>query len=346
MSAYDNSLSKKSFLPEISSMAILAQLPCGLVVLDKTGCIVWSNETALGMLGNGLMGRSWLEVIQQAFAPKADDGHEVSLVDGRRVNVSISSIDELPGELVMLTDMTTTRDYEQSKADQRRLAAIGRMTAQLAHQIRTPLSSAILYTEHLLKADLPDSRLLLWLERVRECHTSIEQQIQDLLIFARGGSVEKQDVDLVKWSEQLKIRISMLLEVNQVEQQFIAKSSRKSALIHSESLTGAILNLINNALQAEASQISFSLSDKEECLELTVCDNGNGMSEEVRAQAGTPFYTTKARGTGLGLAVVEAVVKAHGGEMLIDSTAGMGCIVTIRIPVELRDDFPNERNTI
>lgn len=334
MSDFDNSLSRNCFFPDIPAMELLARLPCGLVVLNAMGCIVWSNDTALGMLGHELVGKSWLTVIQQAFAPKADDGHEVSLVDGRRVNVAISSIDELPGELVMLTDMTATRDYEQSRADQRRLAVIGRMTAQLAHQIRTPLASAMLYTEHLLNVAFPDSRLKQWLDRVRECHVSIEQQIQDLLIFARGGLVEREKINLTDWSKRLQSRIAVLLEVHDIAPHFIDNSASKFFLIHSESLTGAVLNLINNAVQAEATEITIILQDFENGFELKVCDNGSGMSEEVRAQAKTPFYTTKAKGTGLGLAVVEAVVNAHGGEMLIDSMPGMGCTVIIRMPSE------------
>ena len=77
------------------------------------------------------------------------------------------------------------------------------MTAQLAHQIRTPLSSAMLYTEHLNNLPDLDARSQNWIRRLQECHASIEQQIQDLLLFARGTSIEPKYIDMDYWCTQL-----------------------------------------------------------------------------------------------------------------------------------------------
>ncbi|ASQ45413.1 sensor histidine kinase [Legionella clemsonensis] len=327
-----NSLYKEE-LVNLPEQDILACLPCGLLILNANGRIIWLNTAAEALLGSDLQGASWREVIQRAFAPREDDGHEVSLVDGRRVRVAISSLDNLPGQLVTLTDLTATRVYEQAKANQHRLMAIGRMTAQLAHQIRTPLSSAILYTEHLAAHQDMDSRCLQWIMRLQECHASIEQQIQDLLLFARGETIELSQVSIQDWLNQLIERAQPLIEAQSAELTVNNSLQDKMLPLHSESLTGAMLNLIINALQAKASFITVNIQETEKNkVQIKVMDNGTGMSEDIKSQAFAPFFTTKAQGTGLGLAVVNAVVKAHGGEVVLDSLSGQGSCITINLP--------------
>jgi two-component system sensor histidine kinase FlrB len=285
------------------------------------------------MLGYGLIDALWLDVILRAFVPRADDGHEVSLADGRRVHVAISCLNSLPGILVTLSDITATRDYEKEKENEKRLASIGTMTAQLAHQIRTPLSSAMLYTEHLSNLPNHDARSKTWAKRLLECHASIEQQIQDLLLFARGTSIEPRMTDIDSWCEQLIQRAQPYVETNfalfEVNNQLV----QKTVSIHGESLIGAVLNLVINALQSEATEIYLSLVSIDDLgMQISVEDNGKGMSEEVKMQASSPFFTTKAQGNGLGLAVVFAVVKAHNGRVTMESKEGVGTEVSLYLP--------------
>ncbi|KTD16471.1 sensor histidine kinase [Legionella jordanis] len=326
-------MKKTEQLLNLSETEILSCLPCGLLILNAQGRIVWLNPAAEALLGTNLKGAAWRDIIQQAFAPKEDDGHEVSLVDGKRVRVAISSLCDLPGQLVTLTDLTATRDYEQAKANQHRLMEIGRMTAQLAHQIRTPLSSAMLYTEHLAAQHFEDARCLQWITRLHECHISIEQQIQDLLLFARGESIKPTMMRVQDWAAQLLERAQPLLTAQSAELLIHNELGETEVCLHPESLTGALLNLIINALQAKANQITITMEPiHEKGVQIKVTDNGIGMSEEVKSQAFSPFFTTKAQGTGLGLAVVNAVVKAHGGEVVLDSSSGQGSCITIKLP--------------
>lgn len=327
--------------PDLPEYEIFARLPCGLVVINAQGKVLWFNESAANLLGDGLAGARWLDVMNQAFAPRDDDGHEVSLVDGRRISVAISSLSNLPGELVTLTDLTTTRDYEHARANQERLATIGRMTAQLAHQLRTPLSSAMLYTEHLARHSSESDRNAAWIRRIEESHASIEQQIQDLLTFARGGSIEPVQVDLHSFANNLESKAQSLIAAHPIEFTFKNRLPASLHLLHEESLTGAILNLLNNSLQARAKHINIDLIyTKNSALLICVSDDGIGMSDEVKAQAFSPFFTTRAKGTGLGLAVVSAVVNAHHGEIVLDSSPDEGCCATITLPAT--KGFANE----
>lgn len=317
----------------LSEWDILSSLPTALVIINSKGRIVWLNPPAEAMLGYGLLDSLWLDVISRAFVPRADDGHEVSLADGRRVHIAIATLDSLPGILVSLSDITATRDYEKAKENEKRLVSIGTMTAQLAHQIRTPVASAMLYTEHLKNLSCLDDRTYNWIDRLQECHTSIEQQIQDLLLFARGTTIEPTLMDMQEWCALLVQRAQPYVVANEVSFEVTNQLQTSQALIHGESLTGAVLNLVINAMQSQATQIHLTLASTEDSgIQISVVDNGLGMTDEVKSQAFSPFYTTKAQGNGLGLAVVYAVVKAHGGSVQLESFLGSGTEVNLYLP--------------
>lgn len=317
----------------LSEWDILSSLPTALVIINSQGRIVWLNPNAEAMLGYGLLNSLWLDVLLRAFVPRADDGHEISLADGRRVHVAIATLDSLPGILISLSDLTTSRDYEKAKENEKRLVSIGTMTAQLAHQIRTPVASAMLYTDHLGFLPDLDARAQSWIQRLKECHISIEKQIQDLLLFARGTTIEPALIDMESWCVQLTQRaqpyVSSHAALFQVNNQLIIREG----LIHGESLIGALLNLVINAIQSEATEVYLTLTSMDNSgIHICVEDNGIGMPDEVKNHAFSPFYTTKAQGTGLGLAVVYAVVKAHGGRVSLESMEGVGTQVNLYLP--------------
>lgn len=317
----------------LSEWDVLTSLPTALIIINAQGRVVWLNPLAEAMLGYGLIGALWLDIIQKAFVPRADDGHEVSMANGRRVHVAVSSLDSLPGVLVTLSDSTASRDYEQDRENDKHLVAIGTMTAQLAHQIRTPLASAMLYMDHLNNSLDLDSRTQLWIDRIQECHASIERQIQDLLLFARGTSIELSVVTMTDWCIQLHSRAQPHLESCAAGLTLNNQLLTQEMMIHSESLIGAVLNLIINALQSGATHIHLTLASTDDLgIQISVEDNGQGMSDEIKTQAFLPFYTTKAKGTGLGLAVVFAVVKAHGGRVELESVLNVGTQVHLYLP--------------
>ena len=95
---------------ELSRLQHLLQvLPTGVVVLDARGFVQQANPVAISMLGEPLTGQRWLDVITRSFRPRSDDGMEVSLHDGRRVQLAITSLQPEPGQLIVLTDLTETQ---------------------------------------------------------------------------------------------------------------------------------------------------------------------------------------------------------------------------------------------
>lgn len=165
---------------------LLDLLPGGVIVIDGMGVVREANPAAIDLLGQPLLGMLWRHVISRCFAPREDDGHEVSLKDGRRLSIATRSLDAEPGQLVLLNDLTETRHLQEQLARHERLSSLGRMVASLAHQIRTPLSAAMIYASHLAEQELPVETQQRFAARLKDRLHELEHQVRDMLVFARG----------------------------------------------------------------------------------------------------------------------------------------------------------------
>ena len=311
---------------------ILEALPYGAIVLNPRGRVIWLNKAAQNILGGNYIDWLWINVIQQQFAPKEDDGHEVSLVNGRRVQVAVSAHEAIPGQLITMVDLTTSREYEQMKAQQQRLALIGQMTAQVAHQIRTPLASATLFMEQLMETVDFGGKAQHYVERIRQCHAGIAQQIKDLLLFSKGESLIREKIPTYQWIEQLHQRLEAELTEPSLKLTFYCNLSYEFLYINAEAVSGAVSNLLHNAIQAGADEIEIYIEEIDSSRwKIRVRDNGEGIEQSILKNIGTPFMSTKAQGSGLGLAVVLAVSKAHSGRLDIETLAGNGTCVTMHL---------------
>ncbi|QSP94412.1 ATP-binding protein [Marinobacter salinisoli] len=312
---------------------LLSALPAGVVVLDSQGVVAQTNPAAIALLGEPLDGERWIDVIHRCFAPRSDDGHEVSLKDGRRVSIEIRTMENQPGQLILLTDMTETRQLQSQLAHAQRLSAMGKMVASLAHQIRTPLSAAILYGGHLSQDDLDEELRQRCASRLMSRLTHLEQQVRDMLIFARGETRLAEELSAATLVSALSAALDgMTLNagVKVALQNDVAANCR--LMCNRDALVGACTNLVNNSLEAGATLVSVQVVAEPGELVIRVADNGPGFDHSDTPRLMEAFYTTKSHGTGLGLAVVQAVVKAHQGRFAIESPEQGGAVATLRLP--------------
>jgi two-component system sensor histidine kinase FlrB len=313
--------------------SLLDLLPGGVIVIDGQGRVREANPAALDMLGAPLEGELWREVIVRSFAPRRDDGHEISLIDGRRLSISTRSLDAEPGQLVLLTDLTETRRLQSDVARSERLSSLGRMMASLAHQIRTPLSAALLYASHLSDKPLPVQTQQRFASRLKDRLHELEHQVRDMLVFARGELPLTERLAPRQLLQALQAAAQP--HVQGVAVRWQCDSQTGELLCNRDTLVGAVLNLINNAVQASAGQarLKVHLYSRDATLRLCVSDDGPGMAPATLARLGEPFFTTKAAGTGLGLSVVKAVARAHQGDLILRSTVGRGTCATLTLPL-------------
>ncbi|WP_122709303.1 ATP-binding protein [Pseudomonas viridiflava] len=312
---------------------LLDLLPGGVIVIDGMGVVREANPAAIDLLGQPLLGMLWRHVISRCFAPREDDGHEISLKDGRRLSISTRSLDAEPGQLVLLNDLTETRRLQEQLARHERLSSLGRMVASLAHQIRTPLSAAMIYASHLTEQELPVETQQRFAGRLKERLHELEHQVRDMLVFARGELPLTDRIAPGALFQALQNAAATHLQGVAVRWQ--CNSVDGELLCNRDTLVGALLNLVENAVQASTgrTRLKVHVYSRGNTLRLCISDNGSGMDQAALARIGEPFFTTKTTGTGLGLAVVTAVTRAHQGGVQYRSRVGRGTCAIVSLPL-------------
>lgn len=317
---------------------LLQVMPAGVIVLDGKGFVRQANEQASLLLGEPLEGELWRTIIARSFKPRADDGHEVSLFDGRRVKLSITPLVNEPGQLIVLTDLTETRQLQARLSHLQRLSSLGKMVASLAHQIRTPLSAAMLYAANLTRKNLNPESGVQFAHKLQDRLKELESQVNDMLLFAKSG--EQQVVNNISIAELYDAIAPTAQTITQgLEQTMVFEGEGTDAAITGNltALQGAILNLIQNASQIspKGSEIKVCFEAGNKALSIAVIDQGPGVSDALKTKIFEPFYTTKTHGTGLGLAVVKSVAKAHQGKVCIENMPDTGACFSIKLPLSI-----------
>ena len=326
---------EKEALSERLSL-LLNALPAGVVALDSAARVGEANPAARQMFGDAVLGGEWSRVQAELIATEAPDEW---LLGARRVSIAESPLDSAGGRLLLVHDITAAHALKANAERNQRLAAMGEMAASLAHQLRTPLATALLYSANLAQPDLSETARTRFAGKAAEQLRRLERLIQDVLLFTRGESLGRDRIELRSLLDEAAQTIAPLcaergvrfvptLEVGD----FIMTGSRKA-------LAGALINLLENALQAcEVSppgdgQVTLAAQVDQGLVSVSVRDSGVGMSAETQARIFEPFFTTRGQGTGLGLAIALGVARAHGGRISVQSQPGAGSEFILALPV-------------
>ncbi len=316
---------------------VLNIMPVAVVLLDDRGIISQANFVAASFLGEGLVGKPWIEVINEKLSPHPTDGHEIALRDGRLVSIATQGLENGDGQVVVLTDQTETRRLQAKLNHSRKLSEMGRMTASLAHQIRTPLSTAMLYADHLCSDQLSEERRIRYAHKLKSRLSNLDQQVRDLLVFSRGGIVLESKFPIFQLAAMAQVHLDELCKSKHAVIEMTDQIPTGTVRCNSELLLSALTNLVDNAIEACLQariepKITIELASSAGFIEFIIADNGPGIPESIRSKVFEPFFTTKSTGTGLGLAVVQAVIQAHGGNVYLENT-DEGAAVRVILPL-------------
>ncbi len=233
---------------------------------------------------------------------------------------------------------------EAAKLQSERLAMVGTMAAEVAHEVRNPLGSITLNLDLIHKeidklarqnGHPPDEGRTL-VKEMREEVSRIHRVIEEYLQFARLPKVKRQPVDLNAFLGEKLAFLRAELQRAGVKLRTHFDPAIASVNADAEQLWQTMLNLIRNSLDAMPNGGELTIGtwrDAPEAL-VRVTDNGKGMTAEQLRRVFEPFFTTKPEGTGLGLALVQQIVAEHGGHIECQSLSGKGSTFTIHLPVE------------
>lgn len=316
--------------------SVLQALPAGVVVLSPDGRVQDCNPAAVELLGGPLRDEVWREVVERAFLPRSDDGHEISLKDGRLVNISTCPLGNDPGQILLIADVTETRRLQKYISQHQRLISMGEMVASLAHQIRTPLSTALLSASQLKNTHLDPERKQKQTEKLINNLRHLESLVTDMLVFSKEGHCSSDTIAVSELVQKLVTNAQVLAQANNVQLTLEDRCPDTLVQGNQSILLSALQNLLDNAIHAVKNQegkvqvcIKSSMMNN---VDIVVTDNGDGIASDIQSKIFDPFFTTKAQGTGLGLAVVQAVARAHQGDIWLDPDYSKGCRFVLRLP--------------
>ncbi len=353
----------ESRLREITSLKaytdnVLASMTNGLLTVDLGKRIVTVNEMAERILGRGregIQGFSLEQVLGEGHplyqmltetlahekgishleVELKKDGESLWLIAG--TSLLIGGEDKIIGALAIFQDITEIKALEERLRQADRLAALGTLSAGLAHEIKNPLSAIKTFVQLLpLKISNPSFMEKFNITVPREIDR-INHLVEDLLELTR-----KRVRPLV----DLKVD-SLILQVMDLHGEEIKKKQitledhldRTVPPVHgdAETLYRAFSNLFINAIQAMPNGGSLSISSKLDAssslIEITFRDTGIGMDEMTAKNIFNPFFTTKDKGAGLGLALTRKIIEDHRGTIEVVSQKGMGTTFTLQLPV-------------
>ena len=326
---------EKEALSERLSL-LLNALPAGVVVLDSTARISEANPVARAMLGESISGENWSALAETKLV--VTDAPDVWQLADRRVSIAESPLVSAGGRILLIHDITVAHELKANVERHQRLAAMGEMAASLAHQLRTPLATALLYSANLAQPELSGAARARFAGKATEQLKRLERLIQDVLLFARGESIGRDDIpasaliaEAAQTMEPLCQEKRVGFSVGSIVGDSVIVGSRKA-------LGGALLNLLENALQASearndgTAQVNLSATLDGRNVLIRVRDTGAGIAPEAQARIFEPFFTTRGQGTGLGLAIALGVARAHGGTIEVSSTPGQGSEFILRLP--------------
>ncbi|MFI0457598.1 MAG: sensor histidine kinase, partial [Candidatus Thiodiazotropha endolucinida] len=315
---------------------LLETLPAAVIVLDGEERVREFNPAALKLLGTLNEYDAWPEVMRAIVLTGDISGSELKLRNGRLLTLSSSQLEQTPGRILVLLDVTETRRLQERLNRHERLTAMGEMSAQLAHQMRTPLSTALLYVSHLASDDLVPQKRHQFTAKLRDRLQHMERQIHDILLFARGGDAGESRLSLGKLLTAFAASVEQDLADANVQLLIDDQSQERAIMIgRPDALQGLLNNLLENAVQQGASEVRLILRVGSE-IELDVADNGHGIPDDLHHRIFDPFFTTRNAGTGLGLAVVQNLMLNHGGEITSRRSDTGGALFHLRFPLALR----------
>lgn len=332
---------EKEALSERLSL-LLGALPAAVIVLDADGVVAETNAAAETFFAGALTGQRWREAGEPRLrATAAPDEWEIERQDGegdgaapRRVSVAESRLAAAGGRILVLHDVTQAHAMKQALERNSRLAAMGELAAGLAHQLRTPLSTALLYCGNLETPGLADDMRQRFAGRASEQLKRLERLIQDTLLFARGESIGREVIAAEALISDAVRTVEPLCSARRVR--FVRHGELPDHCVVGDrkALCGALVNLLENALQvsAEGGVVELSAAIRADQLGLAVRDEGPGMDAALAARIFEPFFTTRSQGTGLGLAIALGVARAHGGNIAVAATPGHGSVFTLSLP--------------
>ena len=337
---------------------IMGTLQDGLVLFTRDTRVVLvsaSAERFIGrprgeMLGNQVEGvfsnaNKLGRIVLDAFAlhqPIAQ--REIELENGRRIQIALDFIAERGeriGALLTMRDAESVRRIENEIELSRRLAAIGRLTSGVAHEVKNPINAIVVHLEVLReKMRAVDSDTSPHLDIIGQEIHRLDRVVQTLVDFNRPVELRPSDFDLRRLTEDVALLASPEAALQGVKVETNLGSDGLPVRADADLIKQALLNVVLNGVQAmsEGGTLSIVACRDDEAATIEVRDRGGGIAPEIRDKIFNLYFTTKHAGSGIGLAMSYRVLQLHNGALDFVTEMGRGTTFRLVLPLAQAKD--------
>jgi two-component system sensor histidine kinase HydH len=339
---------------------VVANIPVGFIFLGRTDRIVLLNSAAEAISGlsfdavrghpfDSVLPKELIDVLSSLENNERILDREMDCIfsDGLPIPLSVTAARivnddrEFVGNVLLLIDLKEIKQLREAVKRKEKLAAIGGLAAGVAHEIRNPLSSIkgmASYFRNKFQDDSDDSNAA---EIMIKEVDRLNRVISELLEFARPSKVDLKPTDINAVLDHSMRLIGQDADAKNIKIDLETNNNLPDALLDPDRFTQCLLNLYLNSIQSMPSGGNLTVSsdyDGDKLVKVTVRDTGVGINEEDINHIFDPYFTTKAKGTGLGLAVLHKIVEAHDGKIIVHSALDKGTVFTISLPVAVAND--------
>ncbi len=321
---------------------ILQSIGEAIVVLDHDGNVTMINKAAEEMLELSLECAVGNAFHSLGISLVKEDAETIVIANGKRYNVlfTVSDIFDstspkfVRGRVMLLKDITRLKELEANHERNKRLIAMGEMAAKIVHEIRSPLCSIELYAS-MLKNELQGTSHTGLANGISNGIKSLNNILTNMLFFAKPQKPRFNTIDL---SVVIDDSIDMLMPMIESRGIRLFKDVSDDSLISGdkELLKQVFLNILLNAISItpDGGAITINISKEGEFIVANFYDEGEGIRQENIEKIFDPFFSTKEKGTGLGLTIASKIMQAHEGIIKVKSKWGQGTCFQLYFPIQ------------
>ena len=268
------------------------------------------------------------------FELELSDKHQ--WLDIQIVPSDLSAVDVPRGAIFVIHDITEIKRLSQQAQLSSRLSAMGEVAMNVAHEVRNPLGSIELFSS-MLRRELEDQPELQGLaSHILTGVRNIDRIVSNILLFARNQEIKAQIINPGELLEDTLLYAEAGIQEKQIRVSKRFESLEPAILLgDSDLLKQVFLNIVQNAVQAMSKNghLELSIKRKNGCAIIQIFDNGSGIPSKDQRKLFDPFYTTRTKGTGLGLTIAHRIIQAHRGTIEFESRNTGGTVFTITLPL-------------
>ncbi len=350
---------------------ILSSIGTGVITVDLSGVVVGINAAAGGILGldtQQVAGRHYLQSLDdfEKISLLIEAGllrgeyhdrgeYEIRCPDNRRIwlgiesSVIVNDENKALGTTILFNDLTEIKSLQAEVALTQRMAALGEMTAGLAHQLRNSMAAINGFSQLLKKKTVDEASLHDLAVSIRDEAVTAESLVSRFLNFARPLAPSYEPVSIGSLLTECAEKYRRTTE-NQISIRIIGIGREEAGCLIGDPLLlkEAIGNVIGNAVEALCGEglIAITVTSDDSFCEIAVTDDGPGIPESIAEHIFTPFFSSKPSGTGLGLALAQKIISHHGGQIAFDPNPEEGAVCRIRLPLQVENTVVEDFHSV